>query len=410
MTLPDSARVEPEQAVPTTVDELAPLYRQMLAIRRMEEAAAKAYSQGKIGGFLHLYIGQEPIAVGAVAALRPTDYLLTTYRDHGMALARGMSCRAAMAELFGKVTGCSKGLGGSMHFFDIEHHFYGGYGIVGGQIPLAAGLAFASKYRNEDRIAVCSFGDAASNQGAMHETFNMASKWKLPVLYVVENNKYGMGTDIARVSAEPDIHKRAVAWNMRGVSVDGMDVLAVTSPIVAAKAKKTDAELAAMKRALRRADGVVEQADHGRQPGRHRPLRDEEAGVCPAGHQRQLLQHVRSGREPGGLVDRQRAGAAAGAGSAPAEKDRVGGRRRGARDERDERQDRAAEAMHADTSTQRRRPRLLAPRPPEARTSPRRSPPAPARARGRHRSGPAAQLTPRTSCHCAHASSGSRSA
>jgi pyruvate dehydrogenase E1 component alpha subunit len=203
------------------------MYRKMLLARRFEEKAGQAYGQKKIQGFCHLYIGQEAVVVGINEAIRPTDYVMTGYRDHVHPLVRGADAGMFMAELFGRDTGYSKGKGGSMHFFDVEHHFYGGYGIVGAQIPLAAGMAFASKYRNEDRITVCSFGDAAANQGALWETFNMAAKWKLPVLYVVENNKYGMGTDISRVSAEPDIHKRAAAFRMKGASVDGMDVLQV---------------------------------------------------------------------------------------------------------------------------------------------------------------------------------------
>ncbi len=203
------------------------MYRKMLLARRFEEKAGQAYGLKKIQGFCHLYIGQEAVVVGVNEALRPTDWVMTGYRDHVHPLVRGADPRMLMAELYGRDGGYSKGKGGSMHFFDIEHGFYGGYGIVGGQIPLAAGLAFASKYRNEDRVTACSFGDAASNQGVMHETFNMAQKWKLPVLYLVENNRYGMGTDIARVSAVPEIHKRAPAWNMRSETVDGMDVLAV---------------------------------------------------------------------------------------------------------------------------------------------------------------------------------------
>jgi pyruvate dehydrogenase E1 component alpha subunit len=203
------------------------MYRKMVRARKFEERAGQAYGQKKIEGFCHLYIGQEAVVVGINEAIRPTDYVMTGYRDHVHPLVRGADAGMLMSELYGKDTGYSKGKGGSMHFFDIEHHFYGGYGIVGGQIPLAAGMAFAAKYRGEDRLAVCSFGDAAANQGALWETFNMASKWKLPVIYVVENNKYGMGTDIARVSAEPDIHKRMSAFKMRAESVDGMDVLKV---------------------------------------------------------------------------------------------------------------------------------------------------------------------------------------
>ncbi len=206
---------------------LLTMYRKMALARRFEEKAGQAYGLKKIQGFCHLYIGQEAVVVGVNEALRPTDYMMTGYRDHVHPLVRGADVGMLMAELYGKDTGYSKGKGGSMHLFDVEHHFYGGYGIVGGQIPLAAGMAFASKYRSEDRVTVCSFGDAASNQGALHETFNMAAKWKLPVLYLVENNKYGMGTDIARVSAEPTLYKRAAAYKMRGEQVDGMDVLKV---------------------------------------------------------------------------------------------------------------------------------------------------------------------------------------
>ncbi len=203
------------------------MYRKMLLSRRFEEKAGQAYGLKKIQGFCHLYIGQEAVVVGVNEALRPTDWVMTGYRDHVHPLVRGADAGMLMAELYGRDSGYSKGKGGSMHFFDIEHGFYGGYGIVGGQIPLAAGLGFASKYRGEDRVTVCSFGDAASNQGAMHETFNMAAKWKLPVLYIVENNRYGMGTDIARVSAVPQISKRAGAWDMRGEAIDGMDALTV---------------------------------------------------------------------------------------------------------------------------------------------------------------------------------------
>ncbi len=208
-------------------EQLLTMYKKMLLARRFEEKAGQAYGLKKIQGFCHLYIGQEAVVVGINEALKETDWVMTGYRDHVHPLVRGADAGMLMAELFGRDSGYSKGKGGSMHFFDVEHGFYGGYGIVGGQIPLAAGMAFASKYRNEDRVVVCSFGDAAANQGAMHETFNMAVKWKLPVLYVVEQNKYGMGTDIARVSSVPDIHKRAPGWAMRGESVNGQDVVEV---------------------------------------------------------------------------------------------------------------------------------------------------------------------------------------
>jgi pyruvate dehydrogenase E1 component alpha subunit len=206
-------------------DLLLTMYRKMYLIRRFEERAGQQYTQGKIHGFCHLYIGQEAVAVGPVEALRPDDYMLSAYRDHGQPLARGSHPGMVMAELFGRGTGYSKGKGGSMHIFDIEHHFYGGYGIVGGQIPLGAGMAFASRYRNEDRVTVCYFGDAAANQGAFHETLNMASKWKLPVIYICENNRYGMGTAVGRTSAVPEMYRRAVAYNMHGEPVDGMDCL-----------------------------------------------------------------------------------------------------------------------------------------------------------------------------------------
>lgn len=210
-----------------SADVVTRMYRKMFLARRFEEKCGQAYGQKKISGFCHLYIGQEAVAVGIDEALRPDDYVLTGYRDHVHPLIRGADAGMLMAELFGRDGGYSKGKGGSMHLVDVEHRFYGGYGIVGGQIPLAAGMAYASKYRGEDRVTVCSFGDAAAHQGSLHETFNMAAKWKLPVLYVVENNKYGMGTDIARVAAEPTLHKRAEAYRMRGESVDGMDVLKV---------------------------------------------------------------------------------------------------------------------------------------------------------------------------------------
>ena len=200
--------------LPTTDDLHLELYRQMVTIRRFEEEAARAYSQGKIGGFLHLYIGQEPVAVGASAAMRKGDYLLTTYRDHGMALARGMAPRTAMAELFGKVTGCSKGLGGSMHFFDKEHDMLGGYGIVGGHIPVAAGTAFASKYRSEDRVTVVFFGEGAVSIGDFHEGLSLAALWKLPIVFVCENNEYSMGTPMSRTMSVEDVSMKGLGYGM----------------------------------------------------------------------------------------------------------------------------------------------------------------------------------------------------
>lgn len=203
------------------------MYARMALCRKFEERAGQAYGQRKIQGFCHLYIGQEAVVVGIEEALERTDAVLTGYRDHVHPIMRGADPGMIMAELFGRDTGYSKGKGGSMHMFDVEHHFFGGYGIVAGQIPLGAGMAFAMKYRGDKSIVVCSFGEGASNQGVVWEVFNMASKWKLPVLFVEENNKYGMGTDIARVSAEPDIAKRMGAFRMRSASVDGTDVLKV---------------------------------------------------------------------------------------------------------------------------------------------------------------------------------------
>ena len=199
--------------------------RQMLLIRRFEEKAGEAYSLGKIGGFCHLYIGQEAVAVGSLAALDTDDYITCSYREHGHALARGITPRTVMAELFGKAAGGSKGKGGSMHLFDASLGFLGGHGIVGGHIPLATGMAFAAKYRETEQVAVCYFGEAAVNNGAFHEALNMAALWKLPVIYLCENNRYGMGTALERASAIYDISERASSYDMANEVVDGQDVL-----------------------------------------------------------------------------------------------------------------------------------------------------------------------------------------
>jgi pyruvate dehydrogenase E1 component alpha subunit len=203
------------------------LLRSMLLQRRFEERCAEAYALGKIGGFCHLYIGQEATGTGAIAALRPDDYVITTYRDHAQAIARGVSPRSVMAELFGRADGVSRGKGGSMHLFSREHNFLGGHGIVGGHIPLATGVAFAIKYRGRDQVCLCFFGEAAVNNGAFHEALNMAGLWKLPVIYLIENNRYGMGTALERASAINDIAERARAYDMPRAVVDGQDVLAV---------------------------------------------------------------------------------------------------------------------------------------------------------------------------------------
>ena len=231
MTTPDSVRVEPDDPASlaeTTVEELAPLYRQMLAIRRLEEAAAKAYSQGgKIGGFLHLIIGQEAVCVGATAAIQNDDYVVATYRDHGHAYAKGCSARAILAELYGKKTGLVKGLGGSMHLFDKKTNFLGGYGIVGGHVPIAAGAAFASKYRGDGRVTLCFFGEGASTIGGFAEGVALAALWKLPVVLICENNQYSMGTPLYRSLAVEDVSLRALAHGMARDRFDGDDVIKV---------------------------------------------------------------------------------------------------------------------------------------------------------------------------------------
>ena len=203
------------------------LFRSMMIQRRFEEKCAEAYALGKIGGFCHLYIGQEAISSGTMSILRPDDYVITAYRDHGQALARGVTPRAVMAELFGRIDGCSHGKGGSMHMFDRKTNFLGGHGIVGGHIPIATGVGFAIKYRGGDQCIVCFFGEAAVNIGAFHEALNMASLWNLPVIYVIENNRYGMGTSISRSTANEDVVVRAKGYRMIGESVDAQDVFAV---------------------------------------------------------------------------------------------------------------------------------------------------------------------------------------
>ena len=208
-------------------DELLRLYRQMLVIRRVEEEAAKAYVQGKIGGFLHLYIGQEAIAVGTEAAIRKTDKVLTTYRDHGFALARGTTADAVMAELFGKDAGCSRGLGGSMHMFDLENQFYGGHAIVGGHVAVGAGIAFRAKYLEEDDVTLCFFGEGATNIGGFHEGLSLAGLWKLPIVFVCENNLYSMGTPLTRTMAVSDLTTKAPGYDMARDRFDGHEVLTV---------------------------------------------------------------------------------------------------------------------------------------------------------------------------------------
>ena len=210
------------------------LLRSMLLQRRFEERCAEAYAIGKIGGFCHLYIGQEAVSTGTLSLLRPDDYVITTYRDHGQALARGMTPRAVMAELFGRVDGCAHGKGGSMHMFDRELNFLGGHGIVGGHVPIAAGVGFAIKYRGGDQVIVCFMGESVVNTGAFHEALNMAGLWKLPCVFIIENNRYGMGTALERASAIHDIHERGAAYNMDRAFCDGQDVFAVRETVGAA--------------------------------------------------------------------------------------------------------------------------------------------------------------------------------
>ncbi|GMV51992.1 pyruvate dehydrogenase (acetyl-transferring) E1 component subunit alpha [Nitrospirales bacterium NOB] len=210
--------------------DLLSLYRQMLLIRRFEEKSAEMYALAKIAGFLHLYIGEEAIAVGAVAALRPDDYVISAYRDHGHCLARGSDPGKVMAELFGKATGLCQGKGGSMHLVDAPNRFMGGYAIVGGHIPLATGLAFAAKYQKQDLVTVCFFGEGAVPSGQAHEAFNLAALWKLPVIFICENNRYGMGTPVERaIALYADVVETARSYGIMAERVDGMDVLAVRS-------------------------------------------------------------------------------------------------------------------------------------------------------------------------------------
>lgn len=215
-------------------DEMRTMFRTMSLIRRFEERASEEYMRGRIGGFLHLAIGEEAAVVGSISALRADDPVTSTYREHGQALARGSDPRAVMAELFGRSTGLCGGRGGSMHLMDVARSFYGGYGIVGGSVPLALGLAFAIRYRDEDRVAVTMFGDGAANQGVLAESFNMAGLWDLPIVFLILNNQYGMGTAVDRASAEDDLYRRAEAYGIPAWKVDAMDVLAVRGAVTEA--------------------------------------------------------------------------------------------------------------------------------------------------------------------------------
>jgi pyruvate dehydrogenase E1 component alpha subunit len=210
-----------------TGDEMLAWYRDMLLIRRFEERAGQLYGMGLIGGFCHLYIGQEAIAVGMQSIAGPADQIITGYRDHGHMLAAGMDPKSVMAELTGRSAGAARGKGGSMHMFSHEKNFFGGHGIVGAQVPLGTGLALANWYRKDGRVSYAYFGDGAANQGQVYEAFNMAQLWKLPVVYVIENNQYAMGTSVARASAETELYKRGISFDIPGEPVDGMDIEAV---------------------------------------------------------------------------------------------------------------------------------------------------------------------------------------
>jgi pyruvate dehydrogenase E1 component alpha subunit len=217
----------PQTPPALSADLAARLYRDMLLIRRFEEKAGQLYGMGLIGGFCHLYIGQEAVVVGMQACVEATDQTITAYRDHGHMLAAGMDPKGVMAELAGRITGYSKGKGGSMHMFSTEKRFYGGHGIVGAQVPLGTGLAFANRYRKSTGVCLTYFGDGAANQGQVYESFNMAELWKLPVVYIVENNQYAMGTSVNRASADKHFYNRGVPFGIPGEQVDGMDVEAV---------------------------------------------------------------------------------------------------------------------------------------------------------------------------------------
>ncbi|MCF6221893.1 MAG: pyruvate dehydrogenase (acetyl-transferring) E1 component subunit alpha [Robiginitomaculum sp.] len=211
----------------TSKKELLHLYREMLLIRRFEEKAGQLYGMGLIAGFCHLYIGQEAVVTGVNAAIKEGDQMITSYRDHGHMLALGMSASGVMAELTGRSGGYSRGKGGSMHMFSVEKSFYGGHGIVGAQVPIGAGLGLANKYLDNGKISTVFFGDGAANQGQVYEALNMAQLWKLPTLFIIENNQYAMGTSISRSTAQKDLYKRGLSFGVKGVQVDGMDVLAV---------------------------------------------------------------------------------------------------------------------------------------------------------------------------------------
>jgi pyruvate dehydrogenase E1 component alpha subunit len=223
-----NAKAAPSFDTSPNAERLLDFYREMLFIRRFEERVARGYTQALIGGYCHLNLGEEAAVVGLISALRPTDYLFTNYREHGYAIARGIDPKRIMAELYGRVDGVSKGWGGSMHMFDVTHRLLGGYGIVGGQVPLATGAALAIDYRNDHDVVMCTMGDGTTNIGAFHESLNIAGLWNLPIVYVIINNRLGMGTTVEKSSAEPDLYKRGAAYRIESARVDGLDPVAVS--------------------------------------------------------------------------------------------------------------------------------------------------------------------------------------
>ena len=303
-----SAQTLEERAQREDPTLLKRLLEQMLLVRRFEEKAAELYTLGKIGGFCHLYIGQEAVAVGAISTLEPDDYILTSYREHGHALVRGMDPGEVMAELYGKQSGVSKGKGGSMHLFDKRRKFLGGHAIVGGQIPLAIGAAFASKYLKQPRVTLAFFGEAAVNIGSFHESLNLAALWKLPVVFICENNRFGMGTPIERASSLYDLSQKACAYNMARTWVDGMDILAVREVLKEAveRARKESAPTLIEARTYRFMGHSMSDPAHGHyrtkseveEQRRHDPIKNlttalESIGVIDAGFLEELDQKIR---------------------------------------------------------------------------------------------------------------------
>jgi len=268
-------------------DKLVGMYRTMFLIRSFEQRCEQMYQQRKIGGFLHLYMGEEALGVGFLAAIRPDDYVVTSYRDHGMALARGVPAQACMAELFGKVTGVSRGKGGSMHFFSKEKNLLGGHGIVGGQIPVGTGAAFTAKYKGTDQVSLIFLGDGAVAQGTFHESLNMASLWHLPAIFIIENNQYGMGTSADRAVSVHDMTLKASGYAMEGITVDGMNILdcyAVMEEAVARRRKTPSPLLIEAKTYRYRGHSISDPATY-----RKKEEVEHYQSVDPIGHVKRVL-------------------------------------------------------------------------------------------------------------------------